>query len=153
MQQCLPWSRPVLAPLSGYLSAICAVHGVRISEREIRLLCDYHACDLRKLLHTLQCWGLAAPAPASAPAPSQRAAAAANAAGATPPWLGLEHTLSLGKGHGQPTHAQALARALLAPPMQLPPSASAHKAAAAAARLKRDADAVALLAEQLQYAP
>eukprot|EP00964_Phaeocystis_antarctica_P128300 scaffold92061_cov30-Phaeocystis_antarctica.AAC.1 len=126
------------------------VRGVRISEHEIWLLCEYHACDLRKLLHTLQCWGLAVPTPA----PPQRAGAAANAdADVAPPWLGLEHTLSLGNGHGRPTCAQALARALLALPASLPPSASAHEAAAAAARLKRDAGAVALLAEQLQCAP
>ena len=153
VQQCLPWSRPVLPPLAGYLSAICMVRGVRISEHEIRLLCEYYACDLRKLLHTLQCWGLAAPTPA----PLQRAGAAANAdadaADVAPPRLGLEHTLSLGNGYGRPTRAQALARALLAPPAPLPPSASAHEAAAAAARLKRDAGAVALLAEQLQCAP
>ena len=62
---------------------------MRISDAQIRRLCEYHACDLRKLLHTLQCWGLAPPAPDATPAP-----------------LSLEHTLSLGNGHGRPTHAQ-----------------------------------------------
>jgi hypothetical protein len=154
-QQCLRWSRPVLPPLAGYLSAVCAVRGVRISEREIRLLCQYHAGDLRKLLHTLQCWGLAAPtaAPPHRAGASAHAHAHAHAAEVAPPRLGLEHTLSLGNGHGRPTRAQDLARALLAPPAPLPPSASGHEAAAAAARLKRDAGAVALLAEQLQCAP
>ena len=62
----LRWAAPADADLRTYLAALCEARGVRVGAGDLDELVTHHRSDLRRLLHTLQCWGPAAAPPAAA---------------------------------------------------------------------------------------
>ena len=130
-RQCLSWSRPTMPTLVGYLSAVCAVCGVQMADRELHQLAEFHNCDLRQILHTIQCWGLMAAEPAT-PTDSTEA-----------PTVTFERTLSL----GNLSCAGALSRVLLRNPED------ASGTPSTVARVEHQARVLTHLISQLQRSP
>ena len=54
----LRWAAPADADLRTYLAALCEARGVRVGASDLDELVTHHRSDLRRLLHTLQCWDL-----------------------------------------------------------------------------------------------
>ena len=130
-RQCLSWSRPTMPTLVGYLSAICAVCGVHVADRELHQLAEFHNCDLRQILHTIQCWGLMAAEPAT---PTDNAEA---------PTVTFERMLSL----RNVSCAGALSRVLLKTPED------ASGTPSSVARVEHQSRMLTHLTSQLQRSP
>lgn len=53
--QCLQWCRPKVQELLPYMEALCEAQGVSAPRQQLNLLLQCMACDMRKVLHALQC--------------------------------------------------------------------------------------------------